>query len=83
MLEPVKYPSDPDLHRAMHKKVKLWFPLGPVEDPIEGTLIECSDYDVTIRTKQKVNDVQPYIRQDDNEIVIARCILTWMTKNHT
>lgn len=82
-LEPVKNPSDPDLRRAMHKRIKLWFPLGPVEGPIEGTLIECSDYDVTIRTKQKVKEVQPYIRQDGNEIIIARCILTWMTKNHT
>lgn len=83
VLEPVKYPGDLDMHHAMHETIKLWFPFGPVEDPIEGTLIEFSDYDVTVQTKQrlKLEEKQPYIHQDGDEIVINRAILAWMTKN--
>lgn len=83
VLEPVKYAIDLDLYHAVHENVKLWFPFGPIECPIEGTLIECSDYDITIQTKQRLRleEKQPYIYQDGDEIVINRAILTWMTKN--
>lgn len=84
VLEPVKLAGGPveNLYHAMHENVKLWFPFGPVECPIEGTLIECSDYDVTIQTKQrlKLEEKQPYIYQDGDEIIINRYILTWMTE---
>ena len=77
VLEPVKCVKDQDLSHTLHGSVKLWFPFGPVK----GTLTDYSDYDITIRTEQRLPEANSTVCRNDDEIVISRTGHIWMTNN--
>ena len=77
VLEPGKCVKDQDLSHALRGSVKLWFPFGPVE----GTLTDYSDYDITIRTEQRLPEANSNVCRNDDEIVISRTGPIWMTNN--